>query len=65
MDPWSGGGVLRTPNDNIQVIIIPEAAHHLDLRESNPNDPRSVIVARNREKEAINRWLKNNNNYIY
>lgn len=66
MDPWSGGGVLRSPNDNIQVIIIPEAAHHLDLRASNPNDPRSVIVARNREKDAMHRWINdNNNNYIY
>lgn len=37
IDPWSGGGVLREPNDQVKMIIIPDIAHHLDLRESNPN----------------------------
>lgn len=61
MDPWSGGGVLRSPNDKIIVIIIPDTAHHLDLRESNPNDPQSVINARNKEKDAIHIWLQHGN----
>lgn len=35
MDPWSGGGVLRTTNSLVQIVIIPEGAHHLDIRASN------------------------------
>lgn len=61
MDPWSGGGVLRTPNDKIIVIIIPEAAHHLDLRAANANDPGSIRQARNMEKRAIRKWLRDVN----
>lgn len=58
MDPWSGGGVLKSPNDKIIVIIIPEAAHHLDLRAANANDPGSVRQARDMERRAIRKWLK-------
>lgn len=61
MDPWSGGGVLRTPNDKISIIIIPDTAHHLDLRSSNPNDPQSVITARKMEKDEIKKWLEHEN----
>ncbi|XP_055322628.1 lysosomal Pro-X carboxypeptidase [Sitodiplosis mosellana] len=61
MDPWSGGGVLRAPNDKITIIIIPDTAHHLDLRASNPNDPASVIAARRLEKDAIHKWLEQEN----
>lgn len=57
MDPWSGGGVLKSSNKKIQIIIIPEAAHHLDLRSSSPADPRSVVNAREMEKQAILSWL--------
>lgn len=56
-DPWSGGGVLRSPNRDIIVIIIPEAAHHLDLRSANPQDPASVVQARLIEKAAIKKWI--------
>lgn len=61
MDPWSGGGVLRAPNDKITVIIIPDTAHHLDLRASNPNDPASVIAARAMERQEIHKWLEHEN----
>lgn len=57
MDPWSGGGVLRTPNNQVKIIIIPDAAHHLDLRARNPKDPASVIAARETEKQEIRKWL--------
>lgn len=58
LDPWSGGGVLRTPNDNIKIVIIPDGAHHLDLRGSHPNDPMSVISARSIELDTIKRWIR-------
>lgn len=63
MDPWSGGGVLRSQNNDITIIIIPDTAHHLDLRASNPNDPASVIAARNMEKKAIEKWLTNDSQF--
>lgn len=58
MDPWCGGGLLRSKNDKIIIIIIPDTAHHLDLRGQNPADPQSVIDARDKEKAAIRQWLK-------
>ncbi|XP_016994255.2 lysosomal Pro-X carboxypeptidase [Drosophila takahashii] len=58
LDPWSGGGVLQSPNDKIFVIILPEGAHHLDLRHSDPADPPSVRDARNKEAAIIERWIQ-------
>lgn len=59
MDPWSGGGVLRNQNPQLTIIIIPDSAHHLDLRSSNQFDPPSIIEARNMERQAIRGWLSN------
>lgn len=58
LDPWSGGGVLQSPNDKIYVIIIPEGAHHVDLRQSNPLDPPSVLDARQKEAAIIKEWIR-------
>lgn len=44
-------------SDSVVSVIIPEGAHHLDLRGSNPNDPESVISARKVEKEFIRTWI--------
>ena len=60
-DPWSGGGQLESVSDSLIAIFIPEAAHHLDLRSSNPADPQSVIDARNQEKEIFRKWIKEAN----
>jgi len=57
LDPWSGGGVLRSPNDKVKIMIIPEGAHHLDLRASDKNDPESVKEARMFELNAIKDWI--------
>ena len=38
-------------------VLIPEGAHHLDLRASNPLDPKSVVDARNVHKENIRKWI--------
>lgn len=57
LDPWSSGGVLRTLSKSVVALIIPEGAHHLDLRGSNPNDPPSVIKARQIEKKFIEKWI--------
>uniref|UniRef100_A0A1Y9HDP7 Lysosomal Pro-X carboxypeptidase n=1 Tax=Anopheles funestus TaxID=62324 RepID=A0A1Y9HDP7_ANOFN len=57
LDPWSGGGVLRSTNDNVKIVLIPEGAHHIDLRASNPNDPSSVTRARAVHVQNIQKWL--------
>ncbi|CAG7717024.1 unnamed protein product [Allacma fusca] len=57
LDPWSGGGVLESLSDSLISVIIPEGAHHLDLRGSNVNDPPSVIKAREVEKSEIRKWI--------
>lgn len=57
LDPWSGGGVLQTDNMAVHVIIIPEGAHHLDLRATHPKDPTSVVQARQRESSIIEKWI--------
>lgn len=57
LDPWSGGGVLRSSNENVKIVLIPEGAHHLDLRASNPADPASVTRARAVHVQNIQKWL--------
>ncbi|XP_012347648.1 lysosomal Pro-X carboxypeptidase [Apis florea] len=57
MDPWSSGGVLRNLSSSAIAIIIPESAHHLDLRSSNPNDPFSVVLARKYHRFFITKWI--------
>ncbi|XP_055601430.1 lysosomal Pro-X carboxypeptidase [Uranotaenia lowii] len=58
MDPWSGGGVLRSNNPSITVILIPEGAHHIDLRAANEKDPGSVIASRQIHLQNIQKWIK-------
>lgn len=58
LDPWSGGGVFRSDNSNIRIVIIPDGAHHIDLRASNENDPGSVRAAREFHMKYINKWIK-------
>jgi len=60
LDPWRAAGIqskpLGAPN-SIIIRIIESGAHHLDLQQSNPKDPLSVINVRAEEKEAIHRWI--------
>ncbi|KFB48883.1 AGAP000994-PA-like protein [Anopheles sinensis] len=57
LDPWSGGGVLRSTNAKIKIVLIPEGAHHIDLRASNPNDPETVTRARATHTQSIREWI--------
>jgi len=57
LDPWHGGGFLTSPTPSLPAVIIAEGAHHLDLRAPNPNDPISVRLARQKEREIISSWL--------
>ncbi|KAI5722701.1 hypothetical protein M8J76_012307 [Diaphorina citri] len=56
-DPWSAGGVHRNLSDSIVAILIPDSAHHLDLRGSNPLDPPSVVTARHTYEEYFRTWI--------
>lgn len=58
LDPWSSGGVLKSQSDSVVAIVIPNGAHHLDLRGSNKADTPDVVSARNQEKKYIASWLK-------
>jgi lysosomal Pro-X carboxypeptidase len=41
-DPWSAGSINRSISENIIAYVIDDAAHHLDLRAPNDNDPPGV-----------------------
>ena len=60
LDPWSSGGILRSGKNKSGVValIIPEGAHHLDLRGSQPADPVSVKTARKEERANIKMWIQ-------
>ncbi|XP_035786025.1 lysosomal Pro-X carboxypeptidase-like [Anopheles albimanus] len=57
LDPWSGGGVLRSSNDKIKIVLIPEGAHHIDLRAANANDPETVVLARQKHYQSMLEWI--------
>ena len=58
LDPWSGGSPTRSLTKDIIAYYMNDSAHHLDLREPNPNDPPDVIIGRNIEKLWIQKWIK-------
>jgi len=57
LDPWYAGGVLKSISKSLIAIFIDEAAHHLDLRPSNPADPVSVKDARQVMLQWISKWI--------
>lgn len=64
IDPWISGGILSTTNPENIIVLIADAAHHLDLRGADPSDPPSVIDARNQEKAAIRKWIQEHRDMI-
>ena len=56
LDPWSGGGVLQSISDTLVAVVIPDGAHHLDLRAATPEDPPDVTEARILEESYIRKW---------
>ncbi|XP_014257101.1 lysosomal Pro-X carboxypeptidase [Cimex lectularius] len=58
LDPWSSGGVLHNVSKTAVAVIIPESAHHLDLRAQNENDPTTVRMARKYYKSVFKKWIQ-------
>lgn len=58
LDPWSAGGVTQNISDSLVSILIPDGAHHLDLRYSNELDPPSVRAARASEVKFFQQWIR-------
>jgi len=69
LDPWHGGGFLSTfyddnygdnsnNNNGNGFCLMPNGAHHFDLREPRFDDPEDVIECRKREEQAIRSWLE-------
>lgn len=57
IDPWMTGCLKTAPSPNTSVMGINGAAHHLDLRRPNPNDPQSVVLVRQQELQFIQQWI--------
>jgi len=61
-DPWYPGGVLPEvcpSGEDMFCFLIDQAAHHLDLRGTDPvNDPPAVTAARVTEKAIITKWVQ-------
>ncbi|XP_072547921.1 lysosomal Pro-X carboxypeptidase [Salminus brasiliensis] len=58
LDPWMSGGVTKTLSETLVAILIPDGAHHLDLRYNNEYDPQTVIHARTLEVQYFKQWIK-------
>ncbi|XP_050303618.1 lysosomal Pro-X carboxypeptidase-like [Anthonomus grandis grandis] len=57
LDPWSSGGVMTNVSSQIFAVLIPDAAHHADLRGENPLDSGSVRSAREFHANQISKWV--------
>ena len=57
-DPWSRGGVLKSPNPSMHAINVPSGAHHIDLMFSDPADPADVSAVRAHEMDIIHGWIE-------
>lgn len=58
LDPWYGGGVLRSISDSVVAILIKDAAHHYDLRGKHAQDTSAVREARQLEIGFIRKWIE-------
>lgn len=57
LDPWQYGSVLTSINKKLVAFVMKKAAHHLELRTPNANDPPDVAQGRLAEEAAIRNWL--------
>ena len=58
LDPWSAGGVTYNISHTLVALIIPDGAHHLDLRAATADDPPDVVAVRATEVKLIADWIQ-------
>ena len=49
---------MHNISDTVVATVIADGAHHLDLMDSNPEDPPSVVAARRSHVHHMQRWLE-------
>ncbi|ENN80327.1 hypothetical protein YQE_03319, partial [Dendroctonus ponderosae] len=57
LDPWSSGGVIANVSAQVWSILMPNGAHHSDLRSANELDADDVKSARLFHEKHIQKWL--------
>lgn len=59
LDPWSEMGVVdqEQAGTGVKVIMMEQAAHHLDLFFEHPLDPQDVLDARRVEMDMVETWV--------
>lgn len=59
LDPWSEMGVVdqQQAGPGVSVIMMDQAAHHLDLFFEHPLDPPDVLNARKVEMHMVEAWV--------
>lgn len=59
LDPWSEMGVVdqQQAGAGVKVIMMDQAAHHLDLFFEHPLDPPDVLSARKVEMDMVEAWV--------
>ncbi|KAG9395461.1 lysosomal Pro-X carboxypeptidase-like [Carpediemonas membranifera] len=62
LDPWAAGCLAESDipeevRDSVIVSVVEGGAHHLDLRDSNPADPASVVEIRADQLKYMKKWI--------
>ena len=59
LDPWTAGGLYKnvTSDGSGIALVIPKAAHHLDLRTPEADDTPEITWARQNEMDNIKKWI--------
>jgi pimeloyl-ACP methyl ester carboxylesterase len=59
-DPWSGGGFYPSKDAHPSNVfcVMPDGAHHGDLRGPRPDDPADIKACRDLEEQTIAKWIR-------
>ena len=57
-DLWKGGGVSESLSESLLAIVIPGAAHHVDLFFSDPGDTDVIKEERLTEMARVREWTE-------
>ena len=58
LDPWHGGGFLKQARESCPTFIMPNGAHHVDLRAAHPGDTPDITATRKAEEQIIWKWIE-------